>query len=282
MVSVPASTANLGAGLDVLGLAVSIRVEAGIAAPSDHPPSGARLVDEHHPAALAFVAAGGRGQMWLRSSVPMGRGLGFSAAVRVAGALVAAVQRGEIADGAPSVAQRAGILRLVASLEGHGDNAAASIHGGLVAVMGDEAVEIPLVLRPTIVVWVPDGVTTSTTRSRASLPSAVPLADAVHNLGRVAALVAAFSTGRADLLAAATDDRLHQPHRLDPDGDATRAIRSGRSAGAWAGWLSGSGPSVALACDGDTVDAVVAALPASGHAKVLAVETVGAQVIATG
>lgn len=294
VIRVPASTANLGAGLDVLGLALAIPAEVGFAdrshhgEPADTLPAGARVVDEHHPAAIAFAAAGGRGPIWLRSSIPMARGLGYSGAVRVAGALAAFVQRGDVGPGRPSSEHRRELLALVGPLEGHADNVAASIHGGLVAVANDRAaavepgprvVEIPMAETPTVVVWVPDGVSTSTDRSRAALPTTVPVADAVHNIGCVATLVVAVATGRLDLLDAATDDRLHQPHRLDPAGDGAAALAAGRAAGALAGWLSGSGPSIAFACRSDRIDAVVAAVPASGHAKVLTVDTVGAHVV---
>lgn len=280
VVRVPASTANLGPGLDALGLALSLVAEVGLGQPpTANGPSVPRAADDRHPAAVAFAAAGGRGPIWVRSPIPMGRGLGYSGAVRVAGALAALVQAGEVTGPAPSDAQRRRILEVVTPLEGHADNAAASLYGGLVVAAAEEVLEIPIAVEVTIVVWVPDGVTTSTDRSRASLPERVELGDAVHNLGRVALLVGAFSLGRPDLLDRATDDRLHQPHRLPLAGDAASALAAGRSAGAWAGWLSGSGPTVAFACDPAQVAAVVAALPASGHTKVLAIDTVGAHVV---
>lgn len=279
-VRVPASTANLGSGLDTMGLALSLTAEVGSGdPPPPAAPGGARIADGRHPAAVAFAAAGGTGPIWVRSPIPMGRGLGYSGAVRVAGALAAFVQRGEVVDERPSPDQCRAILEVVAPLEGHADNAAASLHGGLVVVAAGQVLGVPMAVEPAIVVWVPDGVTTSTDRSRAALPAEVPLADAVHGVGRVALLVAAFVAGRTDLLDQTTDDRLHQPHRLPLAGDAAQALVAGRSAGAWAGWLSGSGPSVAFACAPDRVGAVAEALPSSGHVKLLGIDTVGARVV---
>lgn len=278
-VIVPASTANLGPGLDVLGLALDLLARAGLGEPSSQErAAGGRTVDDRHPAAVAFAAAGGHGPIWVRAPIPMGRGLGYSGAVRVAGALLALVQRGEVIGEQLSDVQRREVLGVVAPLEGHADNAAASLHGGLVVVSAGEVVGVPMVVEPAIVVWVPDGVTTSTDRSRATLPATVGLGDAVHNIGRTALLVAALAAGRTDLLDRATDDRLHQPHRLPAAGDAAMAIDAGRSAGAWAGWLSGSGPSVAFASAPDRVDGIAAALPSSGHVKVLGIDTSGARV----
>jgi homoserine kinase len=280
VVRVPASSANLGAGFDVLGMALELHLELGVGAA----PDGARLADQHHPATRAFVAAGGGvgDELWIRSEIPMGRGLGFSGAARVGGAALG------VAIGAddPEAALAAGLDRIVgvaAESEGHGDNAAASALGGIVSWVDGRA--IPLRLGPrlssaSVIVWIPD-TTTSTDRSRGALPGEVRLADAVHNLGRIAQFVAAVEHDDPSLLVGATDDRMHQRLRLALVPDAADSLTAGVAAGAWCAWLSGSGPTIAmLAADAD-VPSVTAALPGSGHVKVLRIASQGVRVVRT-
>ena len=281
IVTVPASSANLGPGFDALGLALSLALDAGTvdaAGPVDGMPEGARLVDEHHPSMVAFRLAGGEGQLWVRSPIPMGRGLGFSGAARVAGLVVAHAQRACRAGEPFSIAAAAAeILARATSLEGHADNVAASLLGGLVASAGGRAVRIPLALDPAVVAWVP-GFTTSTDASRGELTGSVDRADAVFNVGRVALLVAALATGDVDALRTATQDRLHQDIRLAHAGPSRRAMTAALDAGAWCAWLSGSGPTIALLCPVDQAPAIAAALPVDGHTKLLRVDHDGARV----
>lgn len=279
-VRVPASTANLGPGLDALGMALSLHAIAGRGVP----PPGARTVDEHHPAAVAHVAAGGDGALWVRAPIPMGRGLGYSGAVRVAGALLAMADADPALVGVPPGPVLDRLVAITGDLEGHHDNVAASTHGGVVVVGGGRVVRIPVGIDPSpvVVVWVPDGVTTATDRSRAALADVVPLGDAVFNVGRAALLVAALAGGDVAALDTATHDRLHQDRRLASVPGSAEALSAGRVAGAWCGWLSGSGPSVAFLCAADLAPDVVASLPASGHAKVLSVAGEGAIVLRDG
>lgn len=270
-IRVPASSANLGAGFDVLGMALTLHAVVGVGAP----PSGARTADPHHPASVAFVRAGGEGSLWVRSPIPMGRGLGYSGAVRVGGAAAAVVQRhgrdalddGEHADE---------VLAVAGELEGHLDNAAASLVGGVVVAAGDRVVPVPLAFDPSVVVWVPNADATSTDQSRAALPSTVSRADAVFNLGRVAAFIAACARGDSEVLRLATDDRLHQPHRLALVPESNDALCAALDAGAWASWLSGSGPTIAALCESSRADEIAAALPATGHTKILHIDHEGA------
>lgn len=271
-VRVPASSANLGAGFDVFGMALTLHAEIGCGAP----PEGARAVDEHHPATIAFRRLGGDGPVWERSPIPMARGLGYSGAVRIGGAIAALFQRGvdPLAD-----ASRQQVLEVVADLEGHADNAAASLYGGIVAAAGDDVARVPMVLDPAIVVWIPGETTTSTDQSRHALPDLVARADAVFNLARVAMFVVACATGDIERLRSATEDRLHQAPRLAKVPSSAEALRTAVEAGAWAAWLSGSGPTVATMCDDDAVADVVAALPADGHTKVLRIDHDGAAIV---
>lgn len=271
IVRVPASSANLGPGFDTLGMALSLHAELGLVG-DDGVPDGGRAIDEHHPASVAFRLAGGIGALWERSSLPVGRGLGFSGAVRVGGAVLARV----LADGRTEVDDdlRSQVLPLVTELEGHADNVAASLYGGVVATGGGRVVRVPLAVDPAVVVWIPSFVT-KTDESRKVLATTVSLDDAVFNLARVAMLVGALAAGDIDALRDAVADRLHQPARLAAAAPSAAAIAAADEAGAWCAWLSGSGPTVAALCSVADAEDVVAALPADGHAKVLRIDHEG-------
>jgi homoserine kinase len=282
-VRVPGSSANLGPGFDGLGMALSLYAEVGIVG-IDELPDRAKVADDHHPATIAFRSSGGEGSIWVRSEIPMGRGLGFSGAVRVGGAVLGVRQ----SCGVPSVdvllddamAQR--VIDVTARLEGHADNVAASLLGGVVATNGHRAVRVPLGARVAeglaVVVWIPD-FTTSTSDSRAKLPGEVPFVDAVFNVTHTALLVAALAAGDVTALGEATADRLHQDVRLAKAEPSRAALRAMRDTGAVATWLSGSGPTVAGFVRVDDAERVATALPANGHARVLTVDQHGAILI---
>lgn len=270
-VRAPASSANLGAGFDVLGMAVNLYADFGL---GDAPP-GAHQLDEHHPGRHAFSALGGSGPMWMRCNIPMARGLGFSGAARVGASALAVVQRGRDGDSITVAADE--ILAVTSEMEGHGDNVAASLHGGVTAYVQGEHVSIPVGPRlasATFIAWVPD-VTTSTDQSRQALAPTVVRADAVHNIGRSIQFVMAFVNDDPALLRSGAADRLHQAERLPGVPGAADALEAGVAAGAWAGWLSGSGPTLGFLCAPDRADGVVAALPDGAHAKRLAIDTAG-------
>jgi homoserine kinase len=169
------------------------------------------------------------------------------------------------------------VLRDATDLEGHGDNAAASLYGGVVAVAAGRVVRIPLGRVPEVVVWIPDR-ETATASSRALLPDQIPFDDAVFNVGRTALLVAALAAGDVHALRTATEDHLHQDRRLARVPDSRAAIDAALRAGAWGAWLSGSGPSVAAFVDADRAHQVAAALPASGRTHILGIDDQGATV----
>lgn len=280
-IAVPASSANLGPGFDALGMALTLHTRVGVTtAPvgvAPEPPAGARWADEHHPATIAFHRAGGTGRVWTAGGIPMGRGLGYSGAVRVGAAAAAIVQRdGEAALGTPRARQE--ILGLTAALEGHPDNVAASLLGGVVVAAGDHALRVPLAVVPAVVVWVPP-FTTATDSSRRALPDTVSLADAAFNVGRAALLVAALASGDVDALRVASEDRLHQSHRLATIPASAEALDALVAAGAWGAWLSGAGPSVAGWCDPADADRIAAALPTEGSASVVAIDPGGARLV---
>jgi homoserine kinase len=263
LVRVPASSANLGPAFDALAVALNRHIEVadrGTPAP------------ETHPAVRAFREGGGVGTLALRATFPGGRGLGYSGAARVAGLVAAVVQHG----GNPWLA-RDDLLAHATRLEGHADNVAASLVGGVTAVAGGRMVKVPLDRRPAVVVWIPD-TETPTPRARRLLPDLVPFADAVFNVGRTALLVAALASGDTGALRSATEDRLHQDRRLARVPDSRAAMEAALHAGAWGAWLSGSGPSVAAFADPEVAADVARALPPSGRAHVLAIDDEGATV----
>jgi homoserine kinase len=255
-------------------MALSIVAQLGIVGDDE---SAARAVeaDEHHPATIAFRAAGGSGAVWVRSPIPMGRGLGYSGTMRVGGAALAVAQRAAATDADAAIrSERGRIFALAADLEGHADNVAASVYGGIVATDGVRAIVVPTPLVPEVVVWIPP-VTTSTDASRTRLPETVPFDDAVFNVGRVATLVAALASGDVGALRDATADRMHQSHRLADSPASAAALEAGLAAGAWCGWLSGSGPTVAFLVEPDGGASVADRLPEDGETKVLGIDTQG-------
>lgn len=272
IVRVPGSSANLGPGFDGVGLAVSMYAEVGVVG-VDPMPERARAADERHPATIACRRVGGTVNLWVRSDMPMGRGLGFSGAVRVAGALLG------VADGATCKPTdhtvRRKVLDVTAELEGHADNVAASLLGGVVGTNGHEAARLVPGCALDVVVWIPD-FTTSTNESRAKLPSSVPFADAVFNVTHTALLMAALASGDVDALAEATADRMHQDVRLAKVPASRAALESMKAAGAVCAWLSGSGPTVACFARSGEGSGIVGSLPPEGQAKILAIDTDGA------
>ena len=272
IVRVPASSANLGPGFDTLGMALSLHAEAGVI--DGQIPSSAQRVDQLHPAGVAFRRAGGEGELWLCSPIPVGRGLGFSGAVRVAGIVVAHAQR-HGSDPDRLAAAMPGMLALASELEGHADNVAASLFGGIVATADGRAVRVPLAFDPAIVVWIPS-FTTSTDESRSKLAGDVSLGDAVFNIGRTALLVAALAAGDIEALRSATQDRLHQDRRLAAVEPSRMALKAALDAGAWCSWLSGSGPTIAAMCPFDDATELAAQMPGGGHTKVLRIDHEGA------
>jgi homoserine kinase len=273
IVRVPATSANLGPGFDALGLALSMYADVGVVDESSMP-EGAQIADDTHPAQVAFIRAGGNGRVWVKNSIPMARGMGFSGAVRVGGIIAAEVQR----QGASWSRATSQALRIGTELEGHPDNVAPSVYGGIVIVSGELVVPVTLACDAVFVMWVPD-FSTSTNESRGKIGSTIALSDAVFNISRTAMLVTAFQTGDVDLLKEATQDRIHQDIRFAASPPCREALEAGVHAGAWCGWLSGSGPTVALMCAPAQADTIAQALPSSGHNKVLRLDTQGAVLI---
>lgn len=235
-------------------------------------PDGAEIARGRHPAATAFTSAGGVGDVWVRTAIPSGRGLGFSGAVRV-GAVALALQQG--ADHDVLAVDRQAVFERAFEAEGHGDNVAASTFGGVVIVADRQVVPVPMAVDPAVIVWIPS-YKTSTSESRGSLSDTVTRDDAVFNAARVGMWIAALATGDLTALGEATRDRLHQDVRLAKVPRSREALDAMRAAGAFGAWLSGSGPTVACMCAPDRVGAVTDALP-DGRNLVLRVDRLGAR-----
>ncbi|MEY3617322.1 MAG: homoserine kinase, partial [Actinomycetota bacterium] len=192
-------------------------------------------------------SAGGRGDAWFESNIPSGRGLGFSGAAIVAGTIVGMISRESVRAldvDAFIEHHREEILDRAATIEGHPDNVAASLYGGVIAVAGRTVIDLPVGFDARLAVWVPSS-STSTAKSRATLGGTVDRDDAVFNLGRVLLLAQGLRSGDRRLLRLGTRDRLHQEARLAAAPRSRDALLAFEECGAIAVWLSGSGPSVA-------------------------------------
>jgi homoserine kinase len=240
----PASSANLGPGFDTLAIALDRYVEVEVEPASRlivrSEGEGAGMSDDpSHLAARVAIDVAGTDHLAItvRSQIPISRGLGSSAALALAAAAAA---------GATDP------LAVAAAMDGHPDNAAASMVGGLVAAArvkgGVHVVRLPLDVSLAFVVIVPD-VTLSTSRARQALPTDVSRESAAFNLSRMALLVAGLADSRV-LISEATEDRLHQDYR-SPLFPAAPQLLAGLSAGgALAVCWSGAGPSLLGICHG--------------------------------
>jgi len=249
----PSSSANLGPGFDALALALALYVEVTVE-PADHLSvtsygEGADLpCDARHLAArvASEVAGHDRLAITVRSEIPVGRGLGSSAALAVAAAAAA---------GSPAP------MAVGTAWDGHPENAAASALGGLVAaaMVDGEAVAHRLPLDPHLafVVVIPDR-QLPTKEARAALPESIPHADAGFNLGRMGLLIAGLADHR-HLLAASTEDRLHQGYRSRLFPEAKHLLAGLVEAGALASCWSGAGPSMLGICTTGAASGVAAA-----------------------
>ncbi len=267
----PATTANLGPGFDCLGLTldlwnvatfslagdgIEVRVAGEGSDVLSHDADNLvvrafrRLCDE----VGVLMPAGLR--VDCEVAVPLSSGLGSSASAIVSGLL-----------GANELLGRplgpAAILALATEVEGHPDNVAAALDGGLVIVVnGEEGLLTERIeVRPIEVALAVSQIEYSTKAARAELPTYVALADAVYNMGRAALVVEALRRGDLELLGKAMDDRLHQAQRLEHMPGGPAAMSAARKAGAAAVAVSGSGPSlIAFPAPGAAVDAVADAM----------------------
>lgn len=293
-VRVPASSANLGPGFDTLALALALHNEVvaeeggHVAVTVEGEGAGRLPTDARNVVArgvqMAFEAAGRRldgCRLACVNRIPLSRGLGSSAAAWIGGLLAGNTLLGFPLD-------RPTLLTLAARAEGHPDNVAAALCGGLtVACAGPKGVSAMSLPVPSALHWValvPD-VTSATAQARAVLPASVPREDAVFNVQRVALLLGALQTGRPEALRVALDDRLHQPYRLRLFPWMPAVAGAAREAGALGCVLSGAGPSLlavvagepaAVSAVGRAMEEALARAGVGGHALALEVDTTGA------
>ena len=270
--SAPSSSGNLGPGFDVLGLALDLRCVV-TAVPDDRMTAddGDGPVDLEPDDMLsgAVMAVADRPMaLSVENAIPRTRGLGSSSAVTAAAAVAAARALGR-------EPLREEIYELVAEIEGHGDNAAPAVYGGLMAVgsNGPHRLEINAAIIP--VVGIPDA-RLATRRARQVVPNEVPVAAASRNVGRAVLLVEALRTGDPLAFAAAAGDEFHEAARGPLSPITTAMIDAARSAGALHAAWSGAGPTALALATAETQSAVVDALKrvlrSSGVARVLSVD----------
>lgn len=250
-VHVPATSANIGAGFDTLGLALSLGNTAVMeesdgceiaALDGQTVPTGENNLIYASAKKLYQVCGKPFRGLTIRqnSPIPMARGLGSSSACIVAGLIGANALL-------KNPCTREDLLTLAAEMEGHPDNVAPALLGGLVAscIEGGKVYSVKKEISPmlTFAVFVPD-FELLTEAARAALPAQVPHKDAVYNLSRAALCQAALCEGRLDLLPVVTGDKLHQPYRLPLIAGGEDIFALALQAGADAVCISGAGPSI--------------------------------------
>jgi homoserine kinase len=242
VVRVPASTANLGPGYDVLAAALSLSLELEVeetgefflhsdvpGVPADRSNLCVRAFEALHPAdGIAFH---------LRSDIPVAAGLGSSAAAIVAG-LSAADHLYEL---------DAPIFDLARELEGHPDNVAAALHGGFVICAGDEPVRFdPPPGLEAVLAIPPDKVPTA--QAREAMPADVPMDEAVHNVAHASLLVLGLARDDFSLIGRGLADRLHQDRRRALYPRSMELLERAGELGAVGATISGAGPAVLFWC----------------------------------
>lgn len=254
-VRVPASSANLGPGFDVLAVALALHLEVtvvetgrfAVVTELDVPRDGGNLIVR----AFSRLAPVDAFEFQISSRIPLSGGLGSSAAAIVAG-LLAADHLFEL---------DADVLALAAELEGHPDNVAAALQGGVVICNGGAVhrFDPPAGLEAVLVVPC-EGVPTAA--GRAAMPASVSLDDAVFNLAHTAMLVRGLSCGDWELIAAGLADRLHQPWRAHLYPRSTALLHQAAGLGALGATISGAGPAVLVWCRYEQTGSVIERLRA--------------------
>ena len=287
-IEVPASSANLGSGFDCFAAALSLKLRAelhagedagillnahgeGAPGPDDDPEQNLLIRAFREGLRLAHGSEYGAGswRIEVSSMIPAARGLGSSGAAIVAGLLLGAAAGRRVPDADE-------LFTLAATLEGHPDNVAAALYGGITLAVAGGMGETPLLRRFRVPeAWIPvlfvAASTSRTEKMRAALPATIAHDEATAAAARSALLATAVITSDASLLRTAMDDRLHQPYRLPLLPGTRELIDVAYDHGAAGAALSGAGPSVLAICDS----------PISAHAVEKAWNAVGVLGMAT-
>ena len=256
---IPASTTNLGPGFDVLGLALKLYSTVSLELTDNDTEVAVSGVDvekiPNTPDHIAFQAVKSvferSGQqlpeglkLSIANGIPAIRGLGGSGTAILGGLLTANL----LCDTPFSHPE---LLNLATAFEGHPDNVAASLYGGLVISVEENdnihTIQIPCDTALHVVLAIPE-FTLSTQKARDILPKSVDFADAIYNISRSSLLVASIATGKLDMLSLAMNDSLHQPYRSTLIPGFDDVVSAATSVGALSTALSGAGPTIAAYC----------------------------------
>lgn len=265
---VPGSTSNCGSGFDTLGIGLSIYNEISVEredglGDDSFGPDIYPLSEMARQTVASFFDKSGIApfavRIRIRGDVPQARGLGSSVTVRggILGGLAALAESGW---------DKEKLVEVITELEGHPDNASASLLGGFtVSRFLDDPAKVEAVTQIEIsdtlrFVVVSPEFEVLTSASRGVLPKSLPFSAAISSINSVSCVVVALASGQYEALAGAVHDSVHEPYRLKNIPGAADAIAAGVSAGAYTGWLSGSGSSVLCACGAEAVDSVMAAM----------------------
>ncbi|MFZ0625271.1 MAG: hypothetical protein WAN34_02100 [Acidimicrobiia bacterium] len=272
--SAPATSANLGPAYDCMALALDIRCQVQAVTAADW---AVTQVGPHRPRSdqddvvleTARIVSSVPLAIEVAAEVPIGKGLGSSAAVSVATIAAALKAQGEQVD--PDR-----VYRVAAELEGHADNVAAAVYGGLTLVPA-EGMPIRIPIHPAlhVVIALPDQ-ELSTSDARDVVSISHPQGRVLRSLARVSALTAGLITGDAEMLKAAHGDEIHEAPRDAISPEVGKLIDVARQSGALHAARSGSGPAVLAVCLHETVADVVAGFKHAG------VETLTPRLASTG
>jgi homoserine kinase len=267
-VRAPATTANIGPGFDCAAAALDLWNEVEVSEGDGEP-------DLEHLGVRAFarLAPVDGKRFSFTDRIPRERGLGSSAAVIALGLVAASVVAGIEASTEDLLAE--GI-----ALEGHGDNLAAALSGGVCLTWGTSIARIADDIPAVPIAVIPEA-TVSTAAARSALPATVPHPDAVFTAARATLLGAALASASPELFAEALDDRLHEPYRA-ASAPVFEQVREHLPAGALGATISGSGPTVIVWARRDAASACAEEL--AGHhpdaeVRVLAVSRTGASAL---
>lgn len=273
--SAPASSGNLGPGFDILALALALRctatVEIAESMTITENGSTRRLADDDMIARSIRMAVGRPMHVTLSNEIPRARGLGSSSAVCAATA-GAAMKAMSVEGG------RKAVFGIVEELEGHADNAAAAVYGGLVAATRTGIQRLELHPSLDVVVGIPE-TSLRTSEARAALPDTIDRATVTRSLGRLAFLIEGLRSANPDVLTHAAGDELHEHPRAPMSPITGEIMNAARRAGAIHTCWSGAGPS-ALAFvtedqKGRVIGAMAEAVGHSGEVLTLDIDTEG-------